>query len=133
MRTDGSGPQGLFTKSLATDSTQADFNLPHLWGRCPKSEHPAQDVQVWSKLALILHIKAPSLCDQTEGALAKGAPTVLCLSLQPLRGHPPTADAVPPPIACAMKVSHWIFARCAHCKSSSLTFPSKEGGLVGVP
>ncbi len=96
MRTDGSGPQGLFTKSLATDSTQADFNLPHLWGRCPKSEHPAQDVQVWSKLALILHIKAPSLCDQTEGALAKGAPTVLCLSLQPLRGHPPTADAVPP-------------------------------------
>ena len=96
MRTDGSGPQGLFTKSLATDSTQADFNLPHLWGRCPKSEHPAQDVQVWSKLALILHIKAPSLCDQTEGALAKGAPTVLCLSLQPLRGHPPTADSVPP-------------------------------------
>ena len=96
MRTDGSGPQGLFTKSLATDSTQADFNLPHLWGRCPKSEHPAQDVQVWSKLALILHIKAPSLCDQTEGALAKGAQTVLCLSLQPLRGHPPTADAVPP-------------------------------------
>ena len=24
---------------------------------------------------------------------------------------------------CAMKVSHWIFARFAHYKSSSLTFP----------
>ena len=34
--------------------------------------------------------------------------------------HPPQAV---PPIAFAMKVSHWIFARYAHYKSSSLTFP----------
>ena len=38
------------------------------------------------------------------------------------RWHPSTAGAVPT-IAFAMKVSHWIFARCAHYKSSSLTFP----------
>ena len=72
----------------------------------------------------------PHLWGRGTAAAVEGALVKVTLTVRH-KFPPATHRKRSPTIAFAMKVSHWIFARYAHYKSSSLTFPSKEGGLVG--